>query len=668
MLIAIPSVHPCGRPGISVQAPCYNAEAIIVLSGRGQASASLSTSDSPSLDRPAWFRSLAIHANISLDRTEAALSLVSEFAATRRIRAAIRAEITQDRLPVADVEDPITLFESDTTLVQSTTIPRLRLWYPNGEGAQPLYEARLALVGENGQVLDSQTLEFGIRQVDAVRCDDSTEDGFPYRLTVNGVPLWIRGWDWLPSVAVSGPTPSEWYARALSLARGAGVNMLRVAGGGPLESAEFFRECNRHGIMVWQELPSNGSEGDLAQPDPAIADWAASEAEAIIRRQRHHPCLVIWGPRRADLESSQPHAGTVTVLAALQGAVESEDPQRLWVAASPCCARPRRPGDLARICGESSGSLAVPALASLPHIETLRTIFDGKEPALEPAHPVWRYAGGLQGHLRDVEAAFGPVTEIADLIRAGQHMQAAALQYAIEAARRRCGATAGAIPYSFNETEPEPIGSSAVDWYGRVKPAYYAVKRAYERVHVSARFAACEWAECPAFEADVWLHNSGKALPLLNVVAQIMDLNGREWYQENLAAEAPEGASEPSGDVSWRFPPDFQQGFVLFLEVIDEEGDTVARSAYLHSRAPAPAFSPFLSTPETTLTLSREGGEVQIRNTGGFVALGVNLDAGAALVEDGDFPLAPGRSRRLQLLGEAPQITLSAWNAVPVRG
>ncbi len=78
------------------------------------------------------------------------------------------------------------------------------------------------------------------------------------------------------------------------------------------------------------------------------------------------------------------------------------------------------------------------------------------------------------------------------------------------------------------------------------------------------------------------------------MVATIVDLQGRELYQENLAAEAPENSSEPVDTLSWRFPQEFAAPFLLFLEVIDEEGETLARNHYLHSRAPDPPFAGYL--------------------------------------------------------------------------
>src|SRR5262249_31971342 len=147
--------------------------------------------------------------------------------------------------------------------------------------------------------------------------------------------------------------------------------------------------------------------------------------------------------------------------------------------------------------------------------------------------------------------------------------------------------------------------TNAVDYFGRPKPAYWAVRRAYAPLHVSAAYATLDWSGQDEFHTDVWLHNSGVSRELLNVAVTISTLGGQVCYQENLAAEAPGNAAEPAGDVRWRFPAGFGEIFLLHLEVIDEEGERLAENAYLHSRAPAPIFAGLRSAPGTQLTIER---------------------------------------------------------------
>jgi hypothetical protein len=190
------------------------------------------------------------------------------------------------------------------------------------------------------------------------------------------------------------------------------------------------------------------------------------------------------------------------------------------------------------------------------------------------------------------------------------------------------------------------------------------VQRAYRPFHVSARLPSLAASDSATFQADIWLHNDGPERPLLNAVATIVDLHGRELYQENLAVEAPAGASDNVGDLYWRYPSGFASAFVLFLEVIDEEGDTLAVNHYCLSRAPDPSYAPYLSAPPTTLAARHTEGALEIENTGAAVALSVTINAGpTAALSDNAFPLAPGAKRRVLLRSPASTITVTAWNA-----
>src|SRR5205807_496655 len=154
--------------------------------------------DSVSLDATgtSWLSAVAVHLHLSTDRKEAALSLVLSFGgkAGRGLRkergrspgsagpvpgrmVTVRTEVTRLGLPVGAAEDPITLFGDDTSLVQSITVRRPDLWWPNGMGDQPLYEARVTLATREGEPLDQKVIPFGIRQVELLPNAGAPEAG-----------------------------------------------------------------------------------------------------------------------------------------------------------------------------------------------------------------------------------------------------------------------------------------------------------------------------------------------------------------------------------------------------------------------------------------------------------------------------------------------------------
>jgi beta-mannosidase len=635
---------------------------------------------------PARFRSVSVHTNLSIERTEASVAVVTEFAAVEQLQARIVTEISQAGLPVETTDDGVHIFPSDTSIVQSFEIPHVQLWQPNGSGRAALYDARVSLVDEAGRLLDRREFQLGVRQVEALPCEGAPPDSLPYLLSVNGRKTWIKGWNWVPLDHLYGAVPEERYAHFLRLAKEAGVNLLRVWGGGLLERDVFYRLCDRFGIMVWQEFPLSSSGLDNTPPsDPAYLRYIRAQADRMLQLRKTHPSLVLWcGGNELTDAASAPLGSDHPALAELRRAVEMEDPDRLWLPTSPTgphfSAEPKHRGEI----HDGHGPWLWLGLREHPRFyndidpllhsefgcegaanpETLEFIFEEDEaPPPDREDPVWMHHGG-DWWLRPekLQEAFGALLDALSFVWASQLLQAAGLQYAVEANRRRKWRCAGTLPWQFNEAWPNAVCTNAVDYFGRPKPAYYAVKRAYRPFHVSAAFDTFSWAGEAAFRADVWLHNSGEERSLLNVVASIVDLEGRELYQENLAGEAPENAAENVGDLSWRFPEGFESAFALCLEVIDENGDSLACNAYLHSRAPDPPFGPLLTAPATKLTVLKYDGGIEIRNAGSVLAVGVQVSAGYDIIEDSDFPLAPGAARRVAVEG-ADEIWVSAWNA-----
>lgn len=73
--------------------------------------------------------------------------------------------------------------------------------------------------------------------------------------------------------------------------------MIRVWGGGIVESDDFYEICDREGILVWQDFCF--ACGNY----PASGDFIESvklEAEQAVKRVGHHPSLVIWAGNNED--------------------------------------------------------------------------------------------------------------------------------------------------------------------------------------------------------------------------------------------------------------------------------------------------------------------------------------------------------------------------------
>src|SRR3712207_6097090 len=85
----------------------------------------------------------------------------------------------------------------------------------------------------------------------------------------------------------------DWSSDVCSsdLARDAGVNLLRVWGGGIYESEDFYDTCDRLGILTWQDFLFACAAYGEEEP---LRGEVVAEAREAVTRLTPHPSLVLW--------------------------------------------------------------------------------------------------------------------------------------------------------------------------------------------------------------------------------------------------------------------------------------------------------------------------------------------------------------------------------------
>ena len=144
--------------------------------------------------------------------------------------------------------------ESDVDIALELIEPAL--WWPNGQGDQPLYtlEARL-LDAQSGELQDKRSTRFGVRDIRWEQVEDAPADFInPYQLVINGRPVRMIGSNILPPDLLFGRM-DERGPRLIHLAHQAGMNTLRVWGGGVFPSEAMLDLADKLGIMLSQEFP-----------------------------------------------------------------------------------------------------------------------------------------------------------------------------------------------------------------------------------------------------------------------------------------------------------------------------------------------------------------------------------------------------------------------------
>jgi len=171
----------------------------------------------------------------------------------------------------------------------SIAIENPELWWPVGMGMQHLYLVEIELLDENGDVLDRQERQIGLRTVELVQTNDKWGRSFTF--AVNGKVIFAKGANWIPPDTFASNVTEEWRKNLLDSALAANMNMVRVWGGGVFEENDFYDYCDQKGLLVWQDLMF----ACAAYPaDDKFIENISSEIRDNVKRIRHHPCICLW--------------------------------------------------------------------------------------------------------------------------------------------------------------------------------------------------------------------------------------------------------------------------------------------------------------------------------------------------------------------------------------
>ena len=163
-----------------------------------------------------------------------------------------------------------------------------QLWWCNGLGKPYLYEFELSLKTEKKEWFH-KNIRVGIWNIQLVLQPDSIGTSFYFKL--NGVPVFMKGANYIPSHSFLTETTNSDYERLLRNAKEANMNMLRVWGGGVYERDEFYSLADEMGILIWQDFMFACA---MYPGDEEFFQNVRQEAIEQVRRLRNHPCLALW--------------------------------------------------------------------------------------------------------------------------------------------------------------------------------------------------------------------------------------------------------------------------------------------------------------------------------------------------------------------------------------
>jgi beta-galactosidase len=162
------------------------------------------------------------------------------------------------------------------------TLPNPAIWNldtPN------LYHATVSILS-NGKTIDSQTVSFGVRQIEF-----KSDTGF----WLNGKNFKLLGGAVHSEAGAFGvAVPDSVWERRLAILKTLGVNAIRTAHNPP--SPEFLDICDREGLLVMDEMFDVWTVRKYQDQDYStyFRDWWRPDTTDTLRRDRNHPSVVIW--------------------------------------------------------------------------------------------------------------------------------------------------------------------------------------------------------------------------------------------------------------------------------------------------------------------------------------------------------------------------------------
>jgi len=217
---------------------------------------------------------------------------------------------------------------------ETMVVENPRLWWPNGLGDPHLYDLRVVIAG--GEEIDGISQRIGLRRLELIREADAAGESFFFR--INGVPLFAKGSNWIPSDSFDSRLDDDQVDWELRSAAAANHNMIRVWGGGMYERERFYTICDQVGMLVWQDFMFACARYPA---DRAFLDSVSSEVRHQVRRLQHHPCVALWCGNNEIQETmlstrEQFDRYDELFIQTIMPVVGREDPDRPFWPSSPC--------------------------------------------------------------------------------------------------------------------------------------------------------------------------------------------------------------------------------------------------------------------------------------------------------------------------------------------
>jgi beta-mannosidase len=405
------------------------------------------------------------------------------------------------------ITDKVAVKQGENVLIHNVTIQSPQIWWPAGQGEQPLYELTTNLEGE------ITTRQIGLRDLVWVIEKDEIDHSFKCR--INGRDITMMGANWIPADAIPSRVTPAVVRDLLESAKAANMNMLRIWGGGQYEPDWFYDLCDELGILIWHDFMFSC----MSYPsDRTFLASVETEITQQVRRLSHHASIALWcgdnevigslnwyPETKADMGRYIANYDRLNSL--LHRIVEDEDPVRRFWPSSPSLGyldfsdgwHSDTRGDLhywdvwhsaksfdayRTINPRFASEFGFQSFTSMNVIETFT-----EEKDRNPSSPVMenhqRNNGGNARIIETMNRYFRFPRDFEQMVFLSQIQQGLAIKTAIEYWRSTKPRCMGTLYWQINDIWPVASWSS-LDYGGQWKLMHYMARRFYSLVNVVA--------------------------------------------------------------------------------------------------------------------------------------------------------------------------------------
>jgi beta-galactosidase/beta-glucuronidase len=579
---------------------------------------------------------------------------------------------------------PVVSKNGEFNLKSQLSVKNPALWWPRGQGDQPLYEVEAALIAQNKQ-LQMIKKKVGFREI--------KQNGHLH-FVINHKPILLLGANFVTPHWHTAVWDQQRVDDLFRMSANAHFNTLRTWADVEAPRDAFYEMADSLGFLVWNDLPQLYQAWQMPNVTPTekTRQRILSETAYWVKKLKHHPSIFLWcggneeplwnDPKFNGFDNRGPWA--FEAISKEVGEVcHSLDSARFFLPTSPYNKTEYNdpasethgythlwfiPGyDYINFASEDT-RIAAPTINSLKKMMAPEDLWpENYIPPFTPDNRVpfpktWlKYAGEGSSFRKTgpIEQFYDP-TDAESVVQRMGMAECLYYQQTIERQRRgrpaddtttirRCG---GYLVWKLNDSWPQ-IYSAKIDYFMEPYHAYYAIRRAFQPVMLSFEIGNYIW---------LWAINDSPNPVEGTINIQLFHLERNKVHQEiTRKVTILPGESKVVIRLDEAGIGLFRREHILSASLSTPTGEIIARTTSLTDIERHIAF------PDAKLNVKVIDGSLEITTDKFAHTVCLEGDANGEKLgwffEDNYFDVMPGEKKMVKILGKhkAGLITAKPW-------